>query len=177
MCFINNLVIKKEKKPSRTELLPPSQTVRRTDHRRNMYQHSHNELIFHLKSIWFKQKAFGDWCNFRIWRCAYLLNVGVTKGRLSMTEAFNNKNLTPLKRYSTPSNPVFVVCCRLSLPRKHPSWLRSSLVYGPGGSSMSWWPPRRALDWGARGLRRSARFRSQLKWLMSLKNKIYHLKK
>lgn len=57
------------------------------------------------------------------------------------------------------------------------SRIRSSLVYGPGGSSTPWWPAGRAPGWGAGGLRRSVIFPSQLRWLMSLKNKICHVKK
>lgn len=115
---------------------------------------------------------------FRIWHCAYLLNGGLTKDWVSLTEAFSvilwpRSNDTP-----PPSNPVFVVCCQLSPALEVSySWIRSSLVYGPGGSSTPWWPPGRAPDWGAGGLRRWVRFRSQLRWLMSLENKSCHLKK
>ena len=83
------------------------------------------------------------------------------------------------KRCSKPqsnNNPTFwphtfVISAQLSPPWKyHSRQLRSSSAYGPGGNSRPWWPPGRALGWGAGAWQRGAGSRSPLMWWMSLKS-------
>ena len=102
--------------------------------------------------------------------CAHLLNTGGCN-RLGPLDEGRGHTLVilraPVKNYSKPSDPAFVICAQLSPPWKYQ--LRSSSAYGPGDNSKPWWPPGRALDWGAEAWRRLARCQSPLRWKMSLK--------
>ena len=105
-----------------------------------------------------------------MWHRPRLLNTGGCN-RLGPLDEGRGHTLVifwaPAKNYSKPSDPTFVICAQLSPPWKYQ--LRSSSAYGPSDNSKPWWPPGRALDWGAGAWRRWAGCQSPLRWKMSLK--------